>query len=343
MNDEKEAKPIGAGQKLRRIEVPIPSEGDEGLFTQAWYAVCMSDEVASGEVIGSDFLDGRIVIYRDSKGQAHVVSAYCPHLGARLDNGKVVGDRLQCAFHQFEYNCEGKCVKTGINAPPPETARLFVFPCVERFGLIWAFNGEEPLWDLPDFEFPDEDLHFYVKEYGSFPADPHVLCCNTPDYNHYRSVHGLEWSHPDPDPDKDMRWTDHSFQFDLEGYHWDKVPMRFTFGIYSTSLYYQQGWLDDKWYGYLAPFKITSPGNTLTYFVIAVKKDGDSPKAIQKAQEWAEEAMDLEFKFVDQDVPVLDGIIFRQGTLTEKDRPLAKYLNLVRRQPRAHPSRDFIR
>jgi len=120
-------------------------------------------------------------------------------------------------FHKFEYDCNGVCVRTGINTPPPPTARLFVFPTLERFGFIWAFNGESPLWDLPNFEFPDDELHFLIKVYGEVPTDPHVLCCNTPDYHHYRTVHGLEWSHPDPDPKKDFRWTDHSFEFDLNG------------------------------------------------------------------------------------------------------------------------------
>lgn len=333
----------GAKSKLKRVEKPLPIEGADGVFTQTWYAVCMSDEVGPGQIVGSEFLDGRIVTYRDNKGKAHVVSAYCPHLGARLDNGEVVDDRIQCPFHKFEFDCDGKCIKTGYDAPPPPAARLFVFPTVERFGLIWAFNGEEPLWELPDFEFPDEDLHFYVKVFGEFDADPHVLCCNTPDYQHFRTVHHLEWSHPDPDPNKDFRWTDHSFQFDLEGYHWNKTPMKFTFGIYSTSLYYQQGYLNDKWYGYLTPFKITTPGNTLVYFVVAVKKEGESPEDIERVQKWAEEAMELEVKFVSQDVPVLNGVKFRQGALTKRDLPLAMYLDMVRAQPRAHPSQDFIR
>ncbi len=327
---------------LKRHEVPIPAEGENGNYTQAWYAVAISDDVKPGQVIGSEFLGGRIAIYRTESGEPRVVSAYCPHMGARLDRGQVVGDTVQCPFHKFEFDGNGQCIRTGINTPPPPTARLFTFPVIERYGMIWAFNGEQPHWDLPNLAFPDEDLHFHIKLYAEVPADPHVICCNTPDYHHYRTVHGLEWSHPDPDPVKDFRWTDHSFQFDLDGYHWNKRPMKFTFGIYSTSLYFQQGTLGDKWYGFIAPFTVIRPNTTLTYFIIATHKGDKSPEAIAAAEVWAKEVMDLEFEFVNQDLPILDGIHFRQGTLTARDRPLVMYLDMVRRQPRGNPARDFI-
>jgi hypothetical protein len=271
------------------------------------------------------------------------VNAYCPHLGARLDKGCVVGDRIRCPFHHFEFDTAGDCVATGIGALPPPTARLFTFPVVERYGFIWVFNGDKPLWDLPDFEFPDEELHFETIDYGDFPADPYVVCCNTPDYHHYRTVHGLSWDHKDPDPHKDFRWTDHSFQFDLHGHHWNQTPMKFTFGIYSTSVYYQQGWLSDDWYGFIAPFKIVKPGLTKCYFTIATRKGDGSPEALERAKALALRCMELEKEFVNQDIPILDGIHFRQGTLTAKDVPLAMYLDMVRRQPRAHPSASFIR
>lgn len=327
----------------RRHIKPMPTEGGDGLFTETWFPVCMSDEVKPGAVLGKPFLDGRIVIYRSQDGTAHVKGAYCPHLGADLAKGSLVGDNIRCVFHHFEYAPDGRCVKTGIGADPPPAACLYTFPAVERYGLIWAFNGEEPTWHLPDFAYPDDQLHVIVKEYATIQADPYVLCCNTPDFHHYRTVHGLDWDHPDPDPKRDIRWTDYGFRFDLDGTHWHGKKMKFTFGIDSVSLYFQQGTLDGKWYGYLAPFGVTAPGQTMVYFVVATHKGDGSPKALKAAEDFADEAMALEFEFVDQDVPILDGIHFTQGALTEKDLPLSMYLDLVRRQPRVHPSADFIR
>lgn len=330
-------------RNIRRHLKHLPGEGEDGLYTQTWYAVAIADKVKVGEIVGTEFLGGRIAIYRTSDGQAHVVSAYCPHLGARLDKGNIIdGEFIQCPFHFFEFNRHGRCVATSIGAPPPPTANLFVFPSVERFGLIWAFNGTEPLWKLPDFQVPDERLHLEVIEYGISPTDPVVLCCNTPDFHHFRTLHGLDWDHPDPDPQTDFRWTEHSFRYDLVGRHWNARKMEFTFGIYSNSIYFQEGTLDGKWYGYLAPFQLIRPGETKVYFVIATDIGDGSRESRKKAKRWADEVLALECKFVDQDMPILDGIHFKQGALTKKDHALSMYLDLYRRQPRAHPSCDFI-
>ncbi len=328
---------------LKRYETPLPVEGADGLFTSTWYAVCTSDDVGPGQVFGTEFLDGRVAIFRGADGVPHVVGAYCPHLGARLDHGRVEGNCLRCPFHGFEFDGRGKCVRTAIGAPPPPNARLFVFPTRERYGFIWAFNGATPLWDLPDLAYPDEELIWLVKPFGEMPADPFVLCSNTPDYHHFRTVHGLDWDHPDPDPRKDFRWTDHSFRFELKGWHWNRTPMHLDMGVYSTSIFFQQGPIGGRWYGFIAPFKIVRPGLTMTWFSILVPKGDGSPEALASAHAYAQQAMDLEFKFVEQDIPIFNGIHYRQGTLTHKDLALTMYLDMVRRQPRAHPSSDFIR
>ncbi len=77
---------IGAPLVPRRrfLGRPIPAEGANGLFTQSWFPLCLSSQVARGQVRGVDFLDGRVVIFRGENGRAQVLSAYCPHVGADL-------------------------------------------------------------------------------------------------------------------------------------------------------------------------------------------------------------------------------------------------------------------
>ena len=46
-----------------------------------------------------------LVLFRTRSGQAHVLDAYCPHLGAHLgDGGRVVGETLRCPFHGWQYD-----------------------------------------------------------------------------------------------------------------------------------------------------------------------------------------------------------------------------------------------
>src|SRR5688572_14597916 len=68
----------------QRPHNPVPAEGDGGVFSQSWFPICLAEQLAPGQVRGERFLDGKVVVYRTSDGIAHVVSAYCPHVGADL-------------------------------------------------------------------------------------------------------------------------------------------------------------------------------------------------------------------------------------------------------------------
>lgn len=52
-------------------------------------------------------------MFRAQSGKAHVVDAYCPHLGANLAvGGRVLGDCIECPFHGWQFQgSDGKCVK----------------------------------------------------------------------------------------------------------------------------------------------------------------------------------------------------------------------------------------
>lgn len=55
----------------------------------------------------------QVAVFRGRDGKAHVVDAYCPHLGANLAvGGRVVGNCIECPFHGWQFNGEdGKCVR----------------------------------------------------------------------------------------------------------------------------------------------------------------------------------------------------------------------------------------
>ena len=202
-------------RRVRPRSKPVPAEGQDGLFTESWFPVCMSSELSVGQVLGRSFLDGRVAIFRGEDGVAQVFSAYCPHLGADLAAGKVVGNRIQCGFHLWEFNSEGWCEKTGLGDPPPKTACLYKFHSVEKFGLIWAFNGDEPWWEIPDYPKAEDEISFSVNyDVPAIPVDPWVVCANTPDWQHLKAVHRLDFDHERLQEHID--WTDHSMEYDLQ-------------------------------------------------------------------------------------------------------------------------------
>jgi nitrite reductase/ring-hydroxylating ferredoxin subunit len=320
----------------RPLAIRPPAEGEGGLFSLTWHPLCLSGDVARGEVKGFDFLDGRVVVMRGQDGVAQVLSAYCPHLGADLAVGSVVGNTVRCAFHHWQYDCSGRCVKTASGDPPPPTARLFRFPTVERYGVVFAFNAETPLFDLPSLPYPEEELLIRTERYEEqLPVDPWVICCNTPDVQHIRVLHGIRFD--SEDPGAAAQWTDHSMVYEFSGQHAQGEPVRFQVGIHGTTIFYQAGEFLGRWFGFLAPMRVVRPGRSEVYMIIGVRRSEPD------AERFLDEIFALERRVIGEDLDVLRTIRFHAGTLTASDRTLARFLDYLRRYPRAHPAAAFIR
>ncbi|AHD24037.1 hypothetical protein Y013_25080 (plasmid) [Rhodococcus pyridinivorans SB3094] len=315
---------------------PIPPEG-EGGFTQTWYPICLSADVPEGKIVGRDFLDGRVIVFRGPDGAARVLSAYCPHLGADLSVGDLDDGTVRCAFHHWRFDVAGTCVGTGCGDTPPPRAKLFTFPVQERYGIVWAFNGEAPIFELPDFPFPDDGLAIRTLELDEiFPVDPWTFCANTPDVQHIKALHGISFENGDPDPDE-FTWTDHSFRYALEGRLPSGDPIAYDLGITGTNIFYQSGSVNGRWFGFIMPFGIPYPGAMTSFMILAARGgDGDDTEAFLDSVQALEEAI------VADDRPVLHTIHFRPGTTTASDKALNRFLQYVRDFPRAHPSAEFI-
>ncbi|MFT4268725.1 MAG: Rieske 2Fe-2S domain-containing protein [Xenophilus sp.] len=314
---------------------PIPREGEDGLFRQSWYPLCLSSEVPAGGVLGCDFLDGKVVAFRGQDGGLHVTSAYCPHVGADLSVGQVVGNRLQCAFHHWEYNGDGVCEKTGVGDAPPRSACLFVFPSQERWGIVWVFNGETPLFDLPGMGHPDEQLLVWSYKYPRpFHSDPWVFAANTPDMQHLKAVHGVRFEHGDPH-DR-IEWDPWGLKYNVKARHQGGVPIDWDLGLRGTGFFWRTGTYGDFWCAAVTGFGLPRPGMHQVYGAAMVLKG-------EGAQERLERMRGITERTVGEDEAILDSIHYRQGTFTAADRTLARYLAIVRDFPRAHPSAPYIR
>jgi phenylpropionate dioxygenase-like ring-hydroxylating dioxygenase large terminal subunit len=331
--------PIPLSERKRFTGKPIPAEGENGLFSQTWFPICLSSEVPPGAIVGRDFLDGRVVIYRTPSGAVRIQSAYCPHLGADLSVGKLVGDRIQCAFHQWEYDPDGMCVKTGAGFPPPPKACLYTFPVRERFGIVYAFNGYEPLWQLADYEYPDRELvseAFMSEEYN---CDPWIFASNTPDTQHISVVHGFRFKAKDPM--EMITWEEWGFRMKIDAYHQANENIVWEAGIYGSSTFMQQGTVDGWWLGIAAAFSMPRPGRHNVFISVLVRNvESDGGKSIAERLDYGKFLL---ARTAAEDKPILDSIHHRVGYLTKADTALARYFEFLRTYPRAHPSRDFIR
>jgi phenylpropionate dioxygenase-like ring-hydroxylating dioxygenase large terminal subunit len=327
---------------VRRLENPVPAEGAAGLFSQSWFPLCRSDQLAAGQVRGENFLDGKVVVYREQDGTARVVSAYCPHVGADLSLGCVVGNRLRCAFHHWEYDARGVCVRTAIGDPAPASARLFSFPTREHYGVVWAFNGVRPLWDLPAFDHVSEGLRFRCYRFPDlFQCDPWVFAANTPDMQHIKVIHKAQFATDDPHDAVD--WEQWGFRYRIVAAHQGGIPIEWTLGIRGTSLFWQEGPYGDFWLGGMVGFGLPRPGQHEVFAILALDANqcsgGNPDRVLDERFAAAEQLM---HRTIGEDRDILNTIHYRPGTLTRGDRTLSRYLQFLRDYPRAHPSGPFI-
>ena len=76
---------------------------------------------------------------------------------------------------------------------------------------------------------------------------------------------------------------------------------------------------------------------------MCVKKGDGSPESELQIEQLHEFIFKLGKSMTDDDRPILHTIKYAPGTLTKADRALARYLDMVRKFPRTHPSADFIK
>ncbi|KAH0615631.1 hypothetical protein JD844_005092 [Phrynosoma platyrhinos] len=99
----------------------------------------------------------QFAVFRDWDGRAHVVDAYCPHLGANLAvGGRVVGSCIECPFHGWQFHGEdGRCTRIPYAEKVPTFAKVKVWPSCEVGGMIVVWyhcDGIGPTWQVPEHE-----------------------------------------------------------------------------------------------------------------------------------------------------------------------------------------------
>lgn len=138
------------------------------MIRNKWYVILESKEVKKGKVIGVTRLGEKLALWRNEDDTISCIFDVCTHRGASLSGGKIIHDKLQCPFHGFEYNSDGKVEVIPANGratPVPNRYKVNSYIVKEKHGFIWLWYGDKEK-DLPEIEFfSDLDDGF---SYGSF-------------------------------------------------------------------------------------------------------------------------------------------------------------------------------
>jgi nitrite reductase/ring-hydroxylating ferredoxin subunit len=162
------------------------------VFPSGWFAVAHSHELPKGGVLARRYFGRELAVFRTASGQAGVLDAICPHMGAHLGHGsRVEGEALRCSMHGFRYDAAGTCVSTPYAPKVPPAARAGAFSVCERNGavLMWYDAADRPpTWGVPEIDVTGcaTALHrcFTIR------AHPQETTENAVDLGHLSEVHG---------------------------------------------------------------------------------------------------------------------------------------------------------
>lgn len=170
------------------VQLPVPN---------GWYAVAFSRDVIKGAVLPIHYFGEDMVLFRTRSGEARVLDAFCPHLGAHLGHGgRVVGETVRCPFHAWQYDGRtGECTKIPYCDTIPKAAKVTPWHVQEKNQMIFVWYHSEkkpPLWDFP--ELPElQDPEWSEPVNFELFVDGHVqdMHENNNDPVHFQYVHNM--------------------------------------------------------------------------------------------------------------------------------------------------------
>ncbi len=311
----------------------VPPAGVGG-YDQCWYPVARSSDLENGQIIGEDYFGGRVVVYRGVSGEAHVMAAYCRHVGASLCTGEVLNEDVRCMFHHWRFGPDGQCTHIPSGEPIPERARMFTFPTAEKYGLIWAFNGEEPLYDLPKIPIDDSEIQWLVSEPHEEEQEFHMLISNSYDFQHLKWVHDLELTRlPEPD---DIQFGDFGASYQAEFVDPKLGPMKQDHRLFGTNAFHLSGDFGGTRLIVLCA-QIDLPGGRARMWSVAASFAGKTDEEREKVNGLLETGVGYSFKLMEDDYPITHCIRYADDVLVESDWGVRKYVTYLRGYPRFQP------
>lgn len=159
----------------------------------AWYVAAWSEELGKNP-LAVTMLNEPIVLFRARTDDARVIALEdrCIHRRVPLSMGNVLGDRIQCRYHGFVYDCSGACVKIPGQDHVPRGARVRSYPVRDHHGCIFVWMGDPERADdalLPDYHELVDPSCGVTKRHVRTPAHYQLVIDNLLDLSHVAFLH----------------------------------------------------------------------------------------------------------------------------------------------------------
>ena len=165
-------------------------------YPDGWYRVAASGDVRPGEVRHVQCVGEQIALFRSAAdGRIAAVEAFCPHQGANLADGAVAGDRLQCPFHGWQVDRDGRIrPRPGADALPSVHRH---WEAVDYYGMVMMYHaaraGARAPYRLPPLPEIDDRQLVLRGRYDAGEVDMHIIefAENSVDFQHFSRLHGV--------------------------------------------------------------------------------------------------------------------------------------------------------
>ena len=188
------------------LEQATPSGGaaTTGLPThvvdRCWYVVALRDELGD-QLLERNVAGRSLVLYRTAGGRPVAPRHRCSHRGYPLSLGTRVEDGIECGYHGFTFDCEGRCVAVPGQSRAPSRANVTAYPTAEVGPFVWAWVGEPvpdgSLEGPPAADLLDEDGWEFSAGCVRIDAAYGLIVDNLLDLSHESWIHSTKIGTPE--------------------------------------------------------------------------------------------------------------------------------------------------
>lgn len=165
-------------------------------YARGWHVLGLAETFRDGKPHELDAFGTKLAIFAGEDGRINIIDGYCPHMGASLGQGKIIGNSVSCPFHGWEWNGQGECSRIPFSKRIPARAKIKSWPTMEVSGQLFVYNDPEgnPVPEgvtIPAIEpYDNGECTPWNWESTLINTNCRELIDNNADNTHFYYVHG---------------------------------------------------------------------------------------------------------------------------------------------------------
>jgi len=160
-----------------------------------WYVIGEKTEFLSNKLYKKTIWDHDYVIYKTDSDKYIALDNHCSHRGSSLSKGTLIGEKIVCPYHGYEFNTNGTlCLVPGLNFSQSTCQNIQTYQIREKNGWVYLntrYSLRDP--DIPIFDEPEASHSNCTANFLNMPftAYARLLSENSLDVMHIGFVHSF--------------------------------------------------------------------------------------------------------------------------------------------------------